>query len=73
MGIATLRRRIRGRIKPTVAAPEPKHASALVDIDLTRPDWDTVRDLAEDFDSKMDSFMDFDDGQGGAEREWLIG
>ena len=43
------------------------------DIDLTRPDWDTVGDLSEDFDNKMECFMAFDDGRVASEREWLTG
>lgn len=70
MAISKLRRRLRARSNQSVEVSKPK---AAVDIDLTRPDWDSVADLAEDFDNKMESFMLFDDGPASAEREWLTG
>ena len=46
---------------------------ALVDLDLTLPEWETAADLAEDFDDKMEDFLAFEDHDGGSEREWLMG
>ena len=71
MAISMLRRRLRSRSKRSVGLSKPE--TGAVDIDLTRPDWDSVADLAEDFDNKMESFMLFDDGPASAEREWLTG
>lgn len=69
--VLSLLRRRRDRSKQSVEAPQLQ--PAVVDIDLTRPDWDTIGDLAEDFDNKMELFMGFDDGKTGAERDWLMG
>ena len=71
MAISMLRRRLRSRSKRSVELSKPE--TGAVDIDLTRPDWDSVADLAEDFDNKMESFMLFDDGPASAERDWLTG
>ena len=72
MAISMLRRRLRARSKRIVERSGTEISTA-VDIDLTRPDWDSVADLSEDFDNKMESFMLFDDGPASAEREWLTG
>ena len=69
MVISMLRRRLRARSKRSVELSKPE--TGAVAIDLTRPDWDSVADLAEDFDNKMESFMLFDVGPASAEREWL--
>ncbi len=71
MAISMLRRWLRARSKRIVERSGTE--TGAVDIDLTRPDWDSVADLAEDFDNKMESFMLFDDGPASAEREWLTG
>ena len=67
-----LRRRLRARSKRIIERSGVEIGTA-VDIDLTLPDWDTIGDLAKDFDNKMESFMAFDDGGDDAEREWLTG
>ena len=71
MTLTALRQHFRARSKRIVEVAPP--ADAGVDLDLTLPEWDSARDLAEDFDLKMESFMAFDDGDTGSEREWLMG
>ena len=65
-----LRPLLRSRFRRSVVAHRQSMLAA-TDIDLTLPEWETARDLAEDFDNKMESFMAFDDGHTGSEREWL--
>ena len=65
-----LRSLLRSRSRRSVVARQQSHLAA-IDIDLTLPEWESARDLAEDFDNKMESFMAFDDGHAGSEREWL--